>query len=191
MEEVVWVRLAGEAALRRAEIAALKANHIDFDALTILVEEQMVYAKAHGLKQRLPKGGRARIVAISPSLAAVLRDYITERKVEPDARLFTARRGGDLHPGQLSKYVARIIVRAGFRTPEGTNLFSIHALRRTAATLARLRGVSPEVIRDQLGHTRMDVTTTHYVREHTNPRLSEFASAMGGVEPRGEAVEGA
>ena len=71
--------------------------------------------------------------------------------------------------------------RAGLITDDHKPLFSLHDLRRIAATLARERGVSVEVIRDQLGHGHVQMTTKHYIRARSNPKLSEFAEAMGSV----------
>ena len=66
-EEALWVRLAGEAGLRRGEIAGLRPERIDFDARELLVSANMVQVRGIGLVERPPKGGKNRFVALSQS----------------------------------------------------------------------------------------------------------------------------
>ena len=113
-----------------------------------------------------------------------------------DDYLFTAPlKGGAVKPDMLGTWVTRIIARAGLVNDKLKPVFHMHDLRRTAATLARERGVSVEVIRDQLGHGHERMTTRHYIRARTNPNLADFATAMehifdGADEPADDALAG-
>ena len=73
--EQLWIRLAGEAGLRRGEVAGLKVSAVDFDAdegPELMVSVNIVHVKHHGLVERPPKGGKTRIVSLTPTLVRLL-----------------------------------------------------------------------------------------------------------------------
>lgn len=181
-EERLWIRLAGEAGLRRGEIAGLAPERVDVNACELLVSVNVVQVRGVGLVERPPKGGKPRIVAVSRALADALSTHIDAEHIATDAYLFTSPTdGGAVKPDYLTERIGKVIVRAGLADDERKPLFHLHDLRRTAATLARERGVAVDVIRDQLGHGHERMTNRHYIRARANPRLGEFAAAMEGV----------
>lgn len=184
-QERLWVRLAGEAGLRRGEVAGLKASAVDLDAEDgpeLLVAVNIVHVKGAGLIERPPKGGKTRIVSLTPTLVQLLREHIDTNDLTGDDYLFTSPGGeGTVKPDTLGVWVTRVIARAGLVNDKLKPVFHMHDLRRTAATLARERGVSVEVIRDQLGHGHERMTTRHYIRARTNPNLGDFAAVMDGI----------
>jgi integrase len=149
------------------------------DARELLVSVNIVQVRGVGLVERPPKGGKPRYVALSQSLSDALTDYIETEQLGSDEYLLKSPTdGGAIKPDYLTEHVGKLIVRAGLCDEKRKPLFHLHDLRRTAATLARERGVSIDVIRDQLGHGHERMTNRHYIRARKNPRLDEFAAAM-------------
>jgi integrase len=179
--ERLWIRLSGEAGLRRGEICALRGERMDTDAHELLVSASIVHVRGRGLVERPPKSGKSRIVSIPPSLVELINSHVALLDLGPADLLFESPAGGAMKPDTLTSRVSKIIHRAGLVTPEYKPAFSLHDLRRTAATLAREAGVDVDVIRDQLGHGDARMTTRHYIRARANPRLSEFAYAMSRI----------
>lgn len=132
----LWLRLAGEAGLRRAEIARIHAHDLTDDLLgtSLLV---------HG------KGRRKRLVPLSPSLAAELTAAIDEAG---GGYAWPGRHGGHITPEHLGKLMARQL--------DGE--WTAHTLRHRFA--ARAYRVDRDVfaVQELLGHAS-PATTRRYV----------------------------
>lgn len=184
----LFVRLAGEAGLRRGEICALRRSYIDFDAREITVHKTVVQPNGSPPVEKLPKAGKPRIVSLTTAVCDLLASYTDSQGIHGDDLLFrsaTGDRSLPYKPMTVRLRVQSVMVRAGLVREDGKPAFTLHDLRRTAATLARERGVPAEVIRDQLGHHITFITQRHYLRNRTNPRLGEFAAALDGVADAG------
>lgn len=182
--EQISVRVAGEAGLRRGEVCALRPSSIDLDACHITVSASISSRRDGVPVEVAPKGKRTRIVAISTSLRALLAHHIEAEGLGADEYLFQSPTMGDgvpLCPATFSFRMNKLMRRAGLVNDKGRAAFRTHDLRRTAATFAQERGVAVEVIRDQLGHRKIDTTTDYYIRTHANPRLAEFSDALADI----------
>jgi len=133
----LMLRLAGEAGLRRAEVA--RVHHRDLvegaDGWSLLV---------HG------KGGKPRLVPISDSLAEGMRQTHTLAPV--GGWLFPTGLGGHLTAGQVGKLVARAL-------PDG---WTMHTLRHRFATRAYRGTHNLRAVQVLLGHESV-ATTERYV----------------------------
>lgn len=179
----LFVRLAGEAGLRRGEVAALRVSCFDLAARELTVFKTVVKPRGGVPTERVPKGGKARVVPLTDGLVELLDAYFDGTSLTGDDLLFRQARGDTslpCKPYYIHTRVKACMVRAGLvRDDDHTkSRFSLHDLRRTAATQARERGVSPEVIRHALGHHRTFVTERHYLRNRTHPELRRFADAL-------------
>jgi site-specific recombinase XerD len=134
----VFFSLLYATGMRLAEACHLETSDIDGERGVIRV--------------RRSKGGRERVVMLSPRLLATLRAYW--RFARPAAPyLFTARTGKPLHPEVARHALAAAAAAAGLRkrvTP--------HVLRHTFATHLLERGVDIRIIQVLLGH--MSIRTT-------------------------------
>lgn len=118
----LMLRLAGEAGLRRAEVAQVHSRDVvDVDAVTQLIVRG--------------KGGKRRVVPISDSLAAELRAV-------PHGWLFPNRDGGHLTAAHVGKLVGRAL-------PPG---WSMHTLRHRFATRAYRGSRNLRAVQNLLGH---------------------------------------
>ncbi|MGB2676348.1 MAG: tyrosine-type recombinase/integrase [Candidatus Acidiferrum sp.] len=129
--------------IRASECASLRNGGVDLTQLTITVQG---------------KGGHERAIAISPELAAVLRNYAQVRgPAIPVAPFFRSRFGRTLSRGSVYERVRTW----GQRSRVGFPL-SPHRLRHTCATHLVRAGVGLVTIRDLLGH-RLITSTQIYL----------------------------
>jgi integrase len=146
-EGPVWyaaVCLAGEAGLRIGEVRALKwREHVDLVAGTITIAEQ----SRHGVTGT-PKGGRRRVVLMTPTLLAALKALEVVRTG------FVVRNldGTPMVDATTSHAIRRIYRRGGL--PER----GWHPLRHSFGTHAALLGVNPWKLQAWMGHGRIDET---------------------------------
>ncbi len=141
------------AGLRMGEACRLETGDIDASRGVIHV--------------RNGKGGKERLVMLSPQLLAILREYWKhERPCAP--WLFAGRSGNHLSPE-----VARIAFRQAAMAVNLGKRVTPHALRHSFATHLLEQGTDLRVIQSLLGHDSIR-STTHYARVST--------SMLAGVE---------
>lgn len=130
--------LAGQAGLRRAEIAQVRLDDLSCDS-------QTWYLEVHG------KGGKRRSIPVAEHVASMIRDQC-ERHGSP--WLFPSPvTDSHLTPGHISKIAARAL-------PPG---WSLHTLRHRFATVAYEAGHDILAVKELLGHSSVS-TTQRYTR---------------------------
>jgi integrase len=146
------LRLAGEAGLRRAEVA--QVHHRDLsaglDGASLLV---------HG------KGGKLRVVPISESLAAALRAAHTPGMPE-DSWLFPTGLGGHLSPDVVGRLVARAL-------PDG---WTMHTLRHRFGTRAYRGTRNLRAVQVLLGHESIATTERYTAVDDAEIRAAMIAA---------------
>ena len=181
------------AGMRRGELVGLRWQDIDWEAGTLHIRENVVKKTASMEVVSTPKTrGSRRTVHLSASSLALLRRIrqwqadMKERFSQPvrghakgyqrkwawadSGRVFVNSHGATLAPDNLRRDMLRICAAAGVRP------LPIHALRHTYASLSLMRGVPPEVVSKQLGHSTVAFTLTLYRTVYTGERE---AWAMG------------
>lgn len=129
------LRLAGEAGLRRSEVARIHIDDVEQDLLGVSL-------RVHG------KGGKVRLVPLSSSLAREL-----EAALEASPYAFPSPvTDGHLTAGCIGKRVAALL-------PAG---YSMHSLRHRFATVAYSRSSDIRAVQELLGHASL-ATTQRYV----------------------------
>jgi integrase len=142
------VLLAGFGGLRLGELLGLRRRHIDLDAATVTVEEQIVSLEGGQRLVTEPKtdAGR-RTVALPQLVVDALSDHLDCRgDQDPDALLFPAEDGTPLPATTLYKHWRRARHRA-----ERDDLH-LHDLRHVAGTLAAWTGATERELMARLGH---------------------------------------
>ncbi len=139
--------------LRRMEVVALRAEHIDSRSGLIRVE--------HG------KGDKARQVRLDPHLLGALRDHWRQRRL-PGPWLFPTP---DPRGGWRDQPISRSAATAAFRRfADAAGLrrsLSLHSLRHAYATHLLEDGVNLRKLQVLLGHRRIE-TTAQYTRVRTD-----------------------
>ena len=129
----------------------------------------------------LGKGRKKRATPLTGEVAALLRQWTTERGGEPADPLFPTRQGRALSRYTVGLLVAKHCESASAGCPSlETKRVTPHVLRHTAAMLWRAKGVDIATIALLLGHE--SIQTTH-IYEHADLALKE--EAIGRTAPLG------
>jgi site-specific recombinase XerD len=124
--------------LRRAEMCTVKARDLD-------LERRKLYV--------LGKGGKARQISLDSAAFEVLKPIINAR--HPDQPLLLNNQGTPiLSPRQINEVVRTLSVRAGIVDKKVTP----HTLRHSFATHLLESGAPLSVVKEMLGHSRIEET---------------------------------
>jgi integrase len=162
--EALYV-LAMGCGLRAGEVLGLTWRDVDLEGETLTVARAL-----QRLDRRLqlvePKTARSRrTLALPEIVASALREHrerqLEERRLAGSSwhelgMVFTNRRGGPIHPENLSRNYSRLLDRLGFPHQR------FHDLRHGCASLLIAQGVGPREIMDVLGHSQIAVTMDIY-----------------------------
>jgi integrase/recombinase XerD len=164
--------VAVQTGLRNNEIILLKCQDVEFGT------------GAH--VRCLGKGRKMRCTPLRPDVAAILKEWLSERGGAPHDPIFPNSRGTCLSADALQRLVARHAVTARKTCPSLTGkMVTPHTLRHSAAMDLLRRGVDLSVIALWLGH---ESTETTQIYLHADMRLKEqalaHASASGLVPDR-------
>jgi integrase/recombinase XerC len=124
------------------------------------------------LEQRLlrvvGKGQKTRTIELEKRGIQAIKSYLAVRPESLHAELFLNYQGQPLSERGVRKMVAKYLKASGI-----TKKISPHSLRHTFATYKAERGVSPYVLREWLGHARLDTTQiyVHMARENTKKAM--------------------
>jgi integrase len=146
--------------LRMGELLALQWSDIDWQGRFIEVRRNYTHWQV-----TTPKSGESRRVDMSRELMHTLRDLHTERQIEAAARgwnetpawVFCSEVGGLLHPHNI-----RDRVFYGLLTKAGLRKVRFHDLRHTFASLLLQNGESPVYVKEQMGHSSIQITVDLY-----------------------------
>jgi len=163
--------------MRLGELLGSRWCDVDLDMASLSVA-QALYKRSGVCKMVEPKSSRSRRrIALSPSLALLLRQYKAEQQSQKilagkplaDSDLvFSHSDGSPLDPGVVSHTFVKVLGKAGL--PH----IRFHALRHTHATLLLKAGVHPKIVSERLGHANIVITLDTY--SHVLPGLQERAA---------------
>jgi integrase len=144
--------------MRLGELLALQWSNIDWRGKFIKVEK----AYRRGLVD-LPKNGKTRRVDMSDQLEKVLRDLLTHRKKEAlqkgnnePAGIVFHRNDQHMEQNHIRRVFKKILKKAGIRE------MKLHITRHTFASLLLSNSESPVYVKEQLGHSSIDITVDIY-----------------------------
>lgn len=173
--------------LRQAELLGLRWRDVDLEFMTISVN-QVLYWRNGVCEFKEPKTDNSRrLVKMTPKLALFLKEYKGDQEsiylqqgklLSLDSLVFSKPDGSPIYPSDLSHEFHDMAKKAGL----GEVRF--HDLRHTFASIMLLRGVSPKVISEALGHASVAFTMDVY--SHIIKGMQEDAmSLLDGVLPAG------
>lgn len=167
------VLLAGFGGLRWGEAAGLQRQHVDLDAGTVRVVQQVVRGPSGEPAIGAPKtdAGR-RTVHLHGEVVAALRLHLAAHcGTGPGAYLFTTERGALLRANNFTRRVWKPAA-----TAVGKPDRRYHDLRHAAATLAALTGASTKDLMARMGH-RSQVAAIRY-QHATKAQQAQIAAAL-------------
>ncbi len=140
--------------IRVSELCALTREDVDFERRLLRI--------ASG------KGMKTRSIELEKKGIQAIKSYLTVRPGGLSDVLFLNYQGEPLGERGVRKMLAKYLKAAGI-----TKRISPHSLRHTFATHKAERGVSPYVLREWLGHARLDTTQiyVHMARENTKKAM--------------------
>ena len=150
---------AARTGLRMGELLALQWQDIDWQGRFIEVRRNFTHWQL-----TTPKSGESRRVDMSRELGHTLKDMLLERQIDAGATgtevplwVFPSETGGLLHPHNL-----RDRVFYGLLKKAGLRQVRFHDLRHTFASLLLQQGESPVYVKEQLGHSSIQITVDCY-----------------------------
>jgi integrase len=165
------VLLAGDAGLRRGEIAALEWTDIDLKKRQLCVRRSVW--KGH---TEAPKGGRSRFVPLTRRLAVALQ----QARHLQGPRVFPDRDGQPVTEKDIGDHVDHAARRAKVAHR------GIHTLRHTFCSHLAMRGAPARAIQELAGHADLK-TTQRYM--HLSPAALENAIQLLDRNGFGDIVE--
>jgi site-specific recombinase XerD len=140
--------------IRVSELCALTRADIDFAARRVQISNG--------------KGQKARTIELEKKGIQAIKSYLAVRPESLHDELFLNYQGVPLGERGVRKMLAKYLKASGI-----TKKISPHSLRHTFATYKAERGVSPYVLREWLGHARLDTTQiyVHLARENTKKAM--------------------
>jgi len=162
--------MAARTGMRLGELLAVKWSDIDFSHQLTLedgsVEERpFIWVKRSYRRGRFtpPKNGKSRKVDMSNQLKAVLQDHLTREKKRvlkegegEVPELVFHKDGKVIEQKYIQRLFKRIMNKAELRE------IKFHGLRHTFASLLLSKGESPVYVKEQLGHSSIQITVDIY-----------------------------
>jgi integrase len=144
---------------RLGEAIALQPGDVDFHGRFIQIRRNFTNGRL-----TTPKNGKSRRVDLSTRLAEVLKQLLVDQELEAMGKdrpkpewLFCTPIGTMLDPDNVRKIVFyRLLEKVGLRR------IRIHDLRHTFATRLLMNGESPAYVKEQMGHSSIQVTVDLY-----------------------------
>ena len=138
--------------IRRSELINLKIDDFNF-------EENKFIIFGKGNKERIGYLNKNTKDAILKYLE--IRKSLNTKKIKDSNILFVSNKGGRFCPNALKNIVKKAYEKADINS----NVYTIHTLRHTCATLLYRSGIDIKIIKELLGHVRID-TTEIYTHLH-------------------------
>ena len=162
--------------LRRAEVAALRWNRLDLDAHRLSVSTS-IEQTAQGTREKPPKNGKARLIALPALVVEELRWHrirqaeqllaLGVRQID-DTHICLREDGSPWPPRVLTHAFARLI------RASGLTKVRLHDLRHGHATHLLVANTHPKVVQERLGHANIQLTLDTY--SHVLPSMQEDAA---------------
>ena len=163
--------------LRRGEICALRWRSVNLEAGQLSVVASVEQGKG-GLREKAPKNGKGRTVALPPLLVTELRRHRLEQaqwflrlgvRLTDDHPVCAREDGEQVWPSSLTRAFRTFMRR--HRLPQ----IRLHDLRHSHATHLLAAGVHPKITQERLGHSSISITLDTY--SHVLPGMQEDAVA--------------
>lgn len=162
--------------MRIGEAAALQWEDIDFESGIINVTKTLYYKSTSEYKFVEPKTSASiRTIVIDEDTIRELKEWETaQKKVLKDCSFVLSYSGIPTSKHTLPRALEKL---AGLA---GVHRIKIHALRHSHVALLISMGVNPLIVKDRLGHEKIQTTLGTYGHLYPNSNF-EVAKMLGGV----------
>ncbi|WP_424949464.1 tyrosine-type recombinase/integrase [Deinococcus sp.] len=179
--------LALSTGMRRGELMALRWENTDLEQGFIRVKQSLVELK-EGLQITEPKTRASkRLIPLAADAVDVLRSHRV-RQAQERAQVGTKWQEHDLVcPTSIGTYLDSANLTRAFQQLSkvaGVPVIRLHDMRHTHASLLALRGVTPKVIADRLGHTNVGFTMQVYTHLYDEQRREAAPNLAELIQPK-------
>ena len=163
--------------MRRGEICALRWRSIDLDAGQLSVVASTEQGRG-GMREKEPKSGKGRLIALPPMLVAELRRHRMQQaewllrlgvRLTDDHYVCLREDGESVWPSSLTRAFRTFMRR--HKLPQ----IRFHDLRHSHATHLLAANVHPKIAQERLGHSNVSITLNTY--SHVVPGMQQEAAA--------------
>lgn len=161
---IAFLKTAATTGARAGELAGANVGDVDLLAGTFRIERH--YDRESGALT-LPKDGDKRVVHLIAPAVKVLTDWLEQQEDQSaDAPLFPAPRGERINTQYLAKLVHVAMTKAKPPIPKigesDRPRKPLHSLRATFDRLCLERGLHPQWVQAELGHSSAELTLQAY-----------------------------
>lgn len=151
------ILVAAGTGLRQGELFGLRLSHVDFDNLTIRIDQQIQIHDGRPRPVPLKTEASYRTVPVTEGVLDAIRDQVDRYGLGPDGLIFTGRTGKPLRRNSMHD-VFRPVVEELHLPPRQR----MHALRHFYASMLIRGGSSVKVVQARLGHRTAQETLETY-----------------------------
>ncbi|MGA4519634.1 tyrosine-type recombinase/integrase [Solibacillus silvestris] len=170
--------------VRVGELCALEWKHVNFEEMTIEIEQQLTREKIDGKYKWVvspPKSVSGyRTIPVGSSLMNILKKEKIKQKEnklkygksylqDPEHDFVCKKENGEHYTPNVIKYQTRELIRGKLGID-----FNYHSLRHTHATMLIENGTPIKTVQKRLGHSRSAVTEDRYV--HLTQKMARDAA---------------
>lgn len=175
--------LALATGMRRGELMALQWENTDLEQGLIRVKHSLIELKGEIQITEPKTRASKRLIPLAPDTVEVLQTHQARQAQERAQMGARWQDHGLVFSTQVNSYLdSANLTRTFRRLSEAASVpvIRLHDLRHTHASLLALRGVTPKVIADRLGHTNVSFTMQAYThlydeqRREAAPNLAEL-----------------
>jgi integrase len=163
--------------MRRGEICALRWRSVDLDSGQLSVVASTEQGRG-GMREKEPKNGKGRLIALPPMLVTELRRHRMQQaewllrlgvRLTDDHHVCLREDGDSVWPSSLTRAFRTFMRR--HKLP----LIRFHDLRHSHATHLLAANVHPKIAQERLGHSNVSITLNTY--SHVVPGMQRDAVA--------------
>ena len=172
------ILIAVSTGMRRGEIVALRWRNVDLDNASIAVVSSIEQTR-EGTREKPPKNGRGRTLALSAMLVEELRQHRAQQaehllrlgvRLSPDHHVVMKADGSPYPPLSVGVMFSQLLSRR-----PSLQRVRFHDLRHSHATVLLAAGVHPKIAQERLGHSSVSMTLDLY--SHVAPNMQQDAAA--------------
>jgi integrase len=172
------ILIAVSTGMRRGEIVALRWRNVDFDNASIAVVSSIEQTR-EGTREKPPKNGRGRTLALSAMLVEELRQHRAQQaehllrlgvRLTDDHHVVMKADGSPYPPLSVGVMFSQLLSRR-----PSLQRVRFHDLRHSHATQLLAAGVHPKIAQERLGHSSIAMTMDLY--SHVTPNMQQDAAA--------------
>jgi integrase len=163
--------------MRRGEICALRWRSVDLDTGQLSVVASTEQGRG-GMREKEPKSGKGRLIALPPMLVTELRRHRMQQaewllrlgiRLTDDHHVCLREDGESVWPSSLTRAFRTFMSR--HKLPQ----IRFHDLRHSHATHLLAANVHPKIAQERLGHSNVSITLNTY--SHVIPGMQQDAVA--------------